>query len=113
MEVVIASPNATIDGLLKLAEAGDALLGGRTAINFPGLTVKVGSILDALESLYGHAVRARVKVEPNPEVIRIVGSWPSVIESSRAAQLGLKADIDIESIIRQFASETHMPPRLA
>jgi nucleoside-diphosphate-sugar epimerase len=42
MSVVISSPNATVDGLLKLAEADTALLAGRTAINFPGMTVRVG-----------------------------------------------------------------------
>jgi nucleoside-diphosphate-sugar epimerase len=105
MTVALASPSNTINGLIKLAEADSESLGGRTAINFPPLTVKVGEILNALEAIGGRAARARVRFKPDPAIIRIVGSWPSVFECNRARNLGMKPDADMDSIIRQFISE--------
>lgn len=102
MAVALASPKNTITGLIALAEAESDALGGRTAVNFPALTVTVGEILNALETVAGPAARARVSFKLDPEIIRIVGSWPAKIESRRASNLGLRPDPDMESIIRQF-----------
>ena len=105
MAVALASPSNTINGLITLAEADQEALGGRTAINFPPLTVQVGEILNALEAIGGRAARARVRFKPDPAIIRIVGSWPSVFECKRAEHLGMRPDSDMNSIIRQYMSE--------
>lgn len=105
MPVALASPSNTIHALIRLAEADREELGGRTAVNFPALTVKVSQILDALEQLAGESARERVLFKAEPAITRIVGSWPSVFKSSRAARLGLVADTDMISIIREFLNE--------
>jgi nucleoside-diphosphate-sugar epimerase len=110
MPVALASPSNTMKALIALAEAESRELGGRTAINFPALTVKVGEILDALETVGGKAARARVHFEADPVITSLVGSWPSVFESGRALHLGLLPDPDMVSIIRQFVDE-HLPVR--
>jgi nucleoside-diphosphate-sugar epimerase len=105
MAVALASPTNTINALMTLAEAQSEMLGGRTALNFPALTVCVGEILDALETVAGKAVRDRVRFQTDPVVTRIVGGWPSVFESERAVNLGLLPDADMVSIIRQYVDE--------
>ena len=105
MAVALASPSNTISALIALAEAPREVLGGRTAVNFPALTVQVGEILNALEAVGGRDARARVRFKPDPAIMRIVGSWPSVFESPRAHFLGLRPDPDMDSIIRQFMNE--------
>jgi nucleoside-diphosphate-sugar epimerase len=105
MAVAMASPRNTMNALITLAEAESGALGGRTAINFPALTVKVGEILDALEAVAGKAPRARVRFEADPAITKIVGGWPSVFESERAMRLGLRPDPDMISIIRQYVNE--------
>jgi nucleoside-diphosphate-sugar epimerase len=105
MPVALASPGNTIAALIRLAEASREELGGRTAINFPALTVKVSEILDALETVAGESARERVLFKAEPTITRIVGGWPSVFESERAARLGLRADADMISIIREFMNE--------
>jgi nucleoside-diphosphate-sugar epimerase len=102
MEVALASPERTIAGLLALAEADGDALGGRTAINFPALTVTVGGILEALAAEAGTEARARVRLEPDAAIERIVGGWPSRVESERAHRLGLRPDPDMNAIVRQF-----------
>lgn len=105
MAVAIASPQRTIEGLLAVAEATPDIWGGRTAVNLPALTVRVSEMLEALEAAAGRTVRERVRVEINAATVRIVGGWPAVFESARARRLGLSADRDFLSIVRQFQAE--------
>jgi nucleoside-diphosphate-sugar epimerase len=105
MTVAIASPQRTIEGLLAVAEATPDVWGGRTAVNLPALTVRVSEMLDALEAAAGRTVRERVRFEINAATVRIVGGWPAVFESARARRLGLSADRDFLSIVRQFQTE--------
>ena len=79
-------------------------------MNLPALTVRVSEMLDALEEVAGRAARERVRFEEDPTIARIVGGWPAVLESTRARRLGLSADPDFLSIIRQFQAEQAAPP---
>ena len=71
-------------------------------MNLPGLTVRVSEMLDALETVAGRAVRERVRFEENAAISKMVCGWASAFESARARRLGLSADPDFASIIRQF-----------
>jgi nucleoside-diphosphate-sugar epimerase len=103
--VAVASPQRTIEGLIKVAEATPDAFGGRTAVNLPALTVRVSEMLDALEAVAGRAARDRVRFEEDATVARLVTGWPAVFESARARSLGLSADPDFLSIVRQFQNE--------
>jgi nucleoside-diphosphate-sugar epimerase len=105
MAVAVASPARAIEGLIAVAGAGRANLGGRTAINLPALTVTVGEMLDALERVAGSAVRQKVSFETNDAIVRIVGGWPSAFDNARASRLGLEHDPDFSSIIRQYLAD--------
>jgi nucleoside-diphosphate-sugar epimerase len=82
-----------------------AAWGGGTAVTLPGLTVRVSEMLDALEVVAGRAARERVRFEENETIATMVSGWASAFESARARRLGLAADPDFISIIRQFQKE--------
>jgi nucleoside-diphosphate-sugar epimerase len=103
--VAVASPQRAIEGLLKAAEASPDDWGGATAVNLPGLTIRVSEMLDALEVVAGRAARERVRFEKDERIAAMVGGWASAFESARARHLGLAADPDFISIIRQFQRE--------
>jgi D-erythronate 2-dehydrogenase len=103
--VAVASPQRAIEGLLKAAEAVPDAWGGATAVNLPGLTVRVKEMLDALEVVAGRTARERVRFEHNETIATLVGGWASAFESARARHLGLAADHDFISIVRQFQKE--------
>jgi nucleoside-diphosphate-sugar epimerase len=103
--VAVASPQRAIEGLLKAAEATSDAWGGGTAVNLPGLTIRVSEMLDALEVVAGRAARERVRFEENETIAIMVGGWASAVESARARRLGLAADPDFISISRQFQKE--------
>jgi nucleoside-diphosphate-sugar epimerase len=102
---VVASPSNTIEGLIALAEAEPGVIGGRTAINLPGLTVRVSEILDALEAVAGKAALERVRFQLDPAIAAMIAGWPSAFDNTRALRLSLKPDPDINSIIRQFVND--------
>ncbi|HVG27390.1 MAG TPA: D-erythronate dehydrogenase [Acidobacteriaceae bacterium] len=103
--VALASPTRAIEGLIAVAEATRAQLGGRTAINLPALTVRVSEMLDVLQAVGGREARELVSYERNETVERIVGGWPSSIDTPRARALGLTPDRDYREIVQQFVAE--------
>ncbi len=107
--VALASPQRTMEGLLKAAEAPIDEWGGRTAVNLPGITLRVSEMLDALEAVAGKAARDLVRMEEDPRISRMVLGWAARFESARARRLGLSADPDFQSIIRQYQKEQALP----
>ena len=103
--VALASPQRAIEALLAAAEAPLDLWGGRTAVNMPALTVRVSEMLDALEAVAGREVRARVRFAQDANIARMMLGWPSAFESARARRLGLSADPDFATVIRQYQQD--------
>ena len=106
----LSSPGNTIHGLITVFEASREAVGGRMALNLPGLNVTVGQMLDALEKVAGPAVRARVKFERDERVAGIVANWSRGATSERANALGLKAESSFEAIIEQYIADCKNRP---
>ncbi|MFZ3567100.1 D-erythronate dehydrogenase [Streptomyces sp. BH097] len=107
--VALASPRRTVEGILRVAEAErgtrDGQLTGNIPVNLPALTVTVAEMLDTLREVAGDAVADLVTVAPDPAVEAIVGSWPAAFDNTRAAALGLTADPDFASVVRQYVAD--------
>jgi nucleoside-diphosphate-sugar epimerase len=106
----VSSPGNTIHGLITVFEASREALGGRMALNLPGLNVKVSDMLAALEKVAGPTVRARVKFERDERVAGIVANWAKGSTFDRANALGLKADASFEAIIEQYIADCKTRP---
>ncbi len=74
-------------------------------MNLPGITVTVNGMIAALEKVAGPEVASRIVFEEVPAVKRIVSSWPSRFDVSRATSLGFGRDPDFESLIRGFLAD--------
>ena len=105
-EVALASPAKAIAGLRCAATASDQAWGGRSAVNLPALTVSLADMADALARIAGPQVSALIDWIPDPEVARMVASWPARVRADRAARLGLTPDPDFDSIIRMHLAES-------
>jgi D-erythronate 2-dehydrogenase len=103
--VALISPARAVEALIRAYEASRAELGGRSALNLPALSLRVGDMLEALERVAGKAVRSRVRLEPDARIESIVSSWPARFRSERAARLGLAADASFESIIEAYIAD--------
>lgn len=106
----LTSPARTVDGLIAVYEASREAFGGRLALNLPAVNARVSDMLDALEAVAGKAARDRVRFVPDARVAGIVANWPAAARAERAARLGLHADADFASIIRQYIADCAATP---
>jgi D-erythronate 2-dehydrogenase len=105
-EVALASPAKAIAGLRCAATASEQAWGGRGAVNLPALTVSLADMAAALARIAGPQVSALIDWIPDPEIARMVASWPARVRADRAGRLGLTPDPDFDSIIRMHLAES-------
>jgi nucleoside-diphosphate-sugar epimerase len=105
-EVALASPARAIAGLRRAATASDQDWGGRTAVNLPALTISLADMAAALARVAGPEVSALIDWVPDPEIARMVASWPARVRADRASRLGLTPDPDFDSIIQMHIAES-------
>jgi D-erythronate 2-dehydrogenase len=103
--VALSSPARTMEGVIRAAEAGDAEWGPLTAVNLPSLRTTVGEMAAALENVAGQAATRLLDWTPDPAILRLVKTWPGNVAFARARALGLQADTDFESIVRDYVRE--------
>ena len=101
----VSSPSRTVDGLIAVFEASRDAFNGRTAMNLPGLNVRVSDMLEALEQVAGKAVRDLVRFERDERIAGIVANWPSGATADRAARLGLLPHENFADIVRQYIDD--------
>ena len=106
----VSSPARTVAGLLAVYQASAAAMGGRLALNLPGLNVRVGDMLEALQAVAGEAVRARVRFERDEQIAGIVANWARGASAERAAALGLQPDASFRDIIEQYIDDCRHRP---
>lgn len=106
----ITSPRSVIANLITGHEvaAGEFAKAGfahTRSVNVPGLRVGVGQMIEALKSVAGEAVAARVKWRLDPVIERIVATWPANFAPVLGPALGMGAEHDFEAIIRQYIED--------
>jgi len=107
-EVALISPDRAVEGLLCAAGSAEQAWGGRSAVTLPALTVTVADMVAALERAAGPEASALIDWVPDPDVARLVTSWPARIRADRAQRLGLAPDPDFGSIIGRYLAESRI-----
>jgi D-erythronate 2-dehydrogenase len=96
-----ATPRSAVGFLLHAATMDSAAVGSRRNLTMPGLSATVGEQIAALKRVAGEKVAARIKREPDPFIVGIVGGWPRNFEPKRALGLGFTtAEKTFDDIIR-------------
>jgi nucleoside-diphosphate-sugar epimerase len=103
--VALASPGNTVAGFIRAAQASDQEWGPLTAINLPSFRTTVGDMAKALEKVAGPQAAALLDWTPDPAIARLVDTWPAHLSWERARGLGLQADADFESVVREYIRE--------
>jgi nucleoside-diphosphate-sugar epimerase len=105
----LMSPAQAISNLIHGHELPAERLTEGRVINMPGLSITAEHMIDALRRTAGDAVANRVRLERNPAIEKIVGSWPGSFTATYAKNLGFTADHDFADVIGQFIAE--YPPQ--
>jgi nucleoside-diphosphate-sugar epimerase len=103
--VWMLSPATVTDCFVAAHEIDGERLGFNRALALPGLTATVAEMIDALERVGGPEVAARVRVEPDARLRRIVDTWPVAVDATRALSLGFPTDRSFEDIVRRYVAE--------
>jgi nucleoside-diphosphate-sugar epimerase len=103
--MALASPRRVVDGLLRAHDLpGDAFSANRS-LQLPGFSVTVGEMAAAVQRAAGEQTYARIHWQPDPEIQRIISSWPQALAASRAEALGFTADRGIDEVVQAFIED--------
>src|SRR5947208_5989179 len=96
-----ATPRSAVGFLLHAGTMDLAAVGPRRNLTMPGLSATVGEQIAALKRVAGDKVAARIKREPDPFIVGIVGGWPRNFNPKRSLELGFTtAEKTFDDIIR-------------
>ena len=98
----VSSPSAAITSMIHAHELAPEAWGGQRAINLPGIVVTVAQMLDALRELGGEAAAARVRMQRDETIARIVATWPANFQPARGVAMGFARDADFRGIVRAY-----------
>jgi nucleoside-diphosphate-sugar epimerase len=101
----LLSPRRVIESLLIGHEAPSSAFARTRSVNVPGISVTVAQMVDALRSVAGDAVASRVAFRHDAAIDRIVRTWPRDFDAALGHSLGMTADPDFESIVRQYVAD--------
>jgi nucleoside-diphosphate-sugar epimerase len=98
----LTSPCQLIASLLHAYELPAAAWSTERSLNLPGITVRVGDMVEALNRIAGPAVAGLVQWQPDLRVSKIVRSWPAYFDTARANAMGFTRDASFASIIQDY-----------
>ena len=100
----LASPRTIAENLIRVLNLDSHVLPRHIRhVNFPGISVSIQEMLDALAKFGGQDKLALVKEVPNAESERILRSWPQDFDTSTPVlRLGLVVDVSGEDLVREY-----------
>jgi nucleoside-diphosphate-sugar epimerase len=101
----LLSPRRAIESMIAMHELPAERLGSERVLNLPGLSVSVKEMVEALRKVGGESAVSLIRWQRDPNVERIVGSWPAAWDTQRGESLGMKADASFEAILRAYVED--------
>lgn len=101
MAMWVASPDAAVRALWHAPSVAAQDWPTFGALNVPGLQVQVADMIAALRARAGDKIAALIEMAPDPRIMNIVGTWPTLFDTSLAQSLGFEGDADFDAILDQ------------
>ncbi|EBA11859.1 D-erythronate dehydrogenase [Roseobacter sp. CCS2] len=101
MALWVASPDAAVAALWHAPSVSDDDWPAFGAVNVPGLQVQVFSMIAALRARAGDGTADLIEMKPDQKIIDIVGTWPTLFDTSLAQSLGFQGDAGFDAILDQ------------
>lgn len=100
----LSSPKTIAENLVKVLEMdSDKLEKHRRVINFPGISVSVQELLDALRKYGGEEAVKLVKEERDEGLEKVLRSWPTDFETRwQVEELGLVRDEGVDGLVGEY-----------
>ncbi|MGK2862032.1 MAG: D-erythronate dehydrogenase [Chitinophagaceae bacterium] len=101
----LSSPGTIIKNLIHGAMLPADKWNEWRTINLPGIGVTVQQMLESLERKTDATTICRITFKPDPDIDRIVSSWPQAIDNTTALQMGFSIDKQFDDFITQFITD--------
>lgn len=101
----LLSPRRVVEAFIHAHDLPQSAWGSSRVLNLPGITVTVREGLAALARIAGERTAARVRVQIDERIDRIVRGWPVRFDTPRALALGFTADPDIDTVLRDYVAD--------
>ena len=99
----LCSPSSVQENLIRVLNLpSDSLPRHIRHINFPGVSATTQELIDALAKHGGQDKVALLREETNPELERILRSWPQDFDVSTPRRLGLVVDEHAEDLVKEY-----------
>ena len=105
LEIWICSPRTVIKNLIIARDIPKEKFPGTRIANIPGITVTVHEMLEALKAVGGDQAVKLVESQRDEETEKIVLSWPTRLDISRAKSLGYIEDGPLEQTLREYIED--------
>ena len=105
MMIPVLGYRAIVANLIKLHEIDPDRLGDDRAVGLPSHTATVQQMIDSLQAVADNRVLGTISVKPDPFILRICQTWPQDCTSTRATELGLRKEKNIEEIVRYYIDD--------
>lgn len=103
--LAILSPRQAVAAFVLAHDLPAAAWEHYRSLNVPGLSVQVQEMAAALRRVGGEDAVRLLHWQPDASIQRIISSWPGTFTSTRALQLGFKADANMDAIIHAFIED--------
>ena len=94
-----------VDCILHAHDLPADAFGTYRSVLLPAVPASVRDIIEAVRRAGGDAAAKRIAMRPDPNIQRIVNTWPRGVRAVRAERMGFSADADIDAIIATFVAE--------
>jgi nucleoside-diphosphate-sugar epimerase len=101
----LTSPRTVVENIVIGHEAPASAFGASRSINLPGIPTTVEQMIASLVRVAGADVAARITMQHDPAIDRIVRTWPVNFDTAFARSLGMRADTDFDAIVRQYIDD--------
>lgn len=105
LEIWICSPRTVVKNLIIARDVPKEKLSGSRIVNLPGVTVTVREMLDALKAVGGDEALRLVEEKREEATEKIVLSWPTRVDTSRAKALGFAEDGTLTNTLREYIND--------
>lgn len=97
----VASPDAAVRALWHAPAVKAADWPAFGAVNVPGIRVTVAEMIEGLRARAGDQVADLIDMVPDERIAAIVGTWPTLFDTTLAESLGFEGDRGFAAILDQ------------
>ena len=105
LEIWICSPRTVVKNLILARDIPKDKFPGTRIVNIPGVTVTVREMLDALRAVGGDEALKLVEEKRDDATEKIVLSWPTRLDISRAKDLGFAEDGTLANTLKEYIDD--------